>query len=257
MTPDHIIASNKYGRYCVPKSSSTRPAARTIIAGKVWEKDTIRFIAQNCGDGDIVHAGTFFGDFLPGLSRALRPDARLWAFEPSRENFLCAQETVALNVLANVTLTNAGLGARDGAGSLCVSASGEAHGGASRFVEQETADEVYETVPIVAIDDVIPQTRNVSVLQLDVEEYEQQALEGALGLLKRCLPLIILETLPRSAEWYERNILSLGYRDIGPVHHNRVLAPSDVEPGMVEMLTAMNQKRDVRRAQRRAARPAT
>jgi FkbM family methyltransferase len=255
--PDHVIASNKFGRYCVPKSSSARPAAKTILAGEIWEKDTIRFIARNCGDGDIVHAGTFFGDFLPGLSRALHPDARLWAFEPSRENFLCAQQTMALNDLANVTLTNAGLGARQGTGTLCISGNGKATGGSSRFVAQEAPGEVYESVPIVALDDVIPQSRNVTVLQLDVEEYEQEALEGALGLLKRCRPLLILETLPRSPDWHEHNILSLGYREMGEVHHNRVLAVSDV--AMMQVLrkhSAINLERAERRA-RRAARDAT
>jgi FkbM family methyltransferase len=255
--PDHIIASNKFGRYCVPKSSSTRPAAKTILAGEVWEKDTIRFIARNCGDGDIVHAGTFFGDFLPGLSRALHPAARLWAFEPSRENFFCAQRTMALNDLADVILTNAGLGARQGTGTLCISGDGQATGGSSRFVAQETPGEVYETAAIIALDDVIPPTRNVAVLQLDVEEYEQEALEGALGLLKRCRPLLILETLPRNLGWHEHNILSLGYRERGEVHHNRVLAVSDVE--MMQVLrkhSAINLERAERRA-RRVAREAT
>ncbi len=151
--PTTSSASNIYGRYCVPRSSCMRPAARTIIAGKVWEKDTIRFVAQNCGNGDVVHAGAFFGDFLPGLSQALHPDARLWAFEPSRENFLCAQETVALNGLANVVLANAGLGARQGTGTLCVSAGGEAHGGASVCLSRKSVlARAYETVPIAALD---------------------------------------------------------------------------------------------------------
>jgi len=254
--PEHIIGQNKYGRFCVPKSSSARPAAKAIIAGRVWEQKTIRFVANNCGDGDIVHAGTFFGDFLPGLSQALKQDARLWAFEPSRENFLCAQQTVALNDLRNVTLTNAGLGARSDTGSLCTSLNGEAHGGASRFVEQEATGEVCEAATIVALDDVIPNDRNVSVLQLDVEEYEQQALEGALGLLKRCRPLVVLETLPKNAEWYEQNILSLGYREVGEVHHNHVLVMPEVDRRVIEKLNAMNDRWTERRTKRRAVRAA-
>jgi len=254
--PNHIIGENKYGRFCVPKSSSARPAAKAILAGRVWEQGTIRFVANNCGDGDIVHAGTFFGDFLPGLSKALQPGARLWAFEPSRENFLCAQQTIALNDLKNVTLTNAGLGAREGIGSLCISLDGEAHGGASRLVEEKAAGEVYEAVPIVALDDMIPQDRHISVLQLDVEEYEQQALEGALSLLKRCRPLVVLETLPKSAEWHQQNILSLGYREIGEIHHNHVLATPDVDRRVIEKLRSMNDRWTERRAKQRAARTA-
>ncbi len=254
--PDHFVASNKFGRYCVPKSSSHRPASQTILAGEVWEEDTISLIARNCADGDVVHAGAFFGDFLPALSRALSPGARLWAFEPSRENFLCAQETVALNDLTNLTLTNAGLGARRRTGSLCVSSIEGAHGGASRFVDRETPGEVYENAEIVSLDDVIPHDRHISILQLDVENYEQQALKGGLELLKRCRPLLILELLPQNLKWHERNILSLGYRLSGLVQHNRVLTTAEREPQGFEDLMNKDRQRVERRAQRRAARRA-
>ena len=179
MIPDHIIASNKHGRYCVPKSSRSRPAAKAVLAGGVWEEKTISLMAMNCGDGDIVHAGTYFGDFLPGLSRALKSCARLWTFEPSYENFLCSQQTVALNDLTNVSLIHAGLGARSGEGSLCVSAAGEVQGGGSSFVQSKIPGAVYEDVQILALDDIVPPDRHVSVVQFDVEDYEQQAFKGA------------------------------------------------------------------------------
>jgi FkbM family methyltransferase len=256
MIPDHIIASNKYGRYCVPKSSQSRPAARAVLAGKVWEEKTISLMAMNCGNGDIVHAGTYFGDFLPGLSRALKPGALLWAFEPSNENFLCAQQTVALNNLKNISLIHAGLGARRGKGSLCISAAGEAQGGSSSLVQSKIPDAVYEEVRILALDDVVPPDRHVSVVQFDVEDYEQQALKGARDILKRCLPLIILEMLPKSPRWHERNILALGYREIGFVHRNRVLITSVSEPLGFDTLRDSSGERTEQRARRHAARNA-
>jgi hypothetical protein len=65
---------------------------------------------------------------------------------------------------------------------------------------------------------------------------------------------VILETLPKSADWYERHILSLGYREIGEVHHNHVLAMPDVAPGIAGTLSATSDRRTKRRARRRAAR---
>ena len=256
MIPDHIIASNKHGRYCVPKSSQSRPAARTVLAGEVWEEKTISLMAMNCGDADIVHAGTYFGDFLPGLSRALKPGARLWAFEPSHENFLCAQQTIALNDLTNVSLIRAGLGARSDEGSLCVSIAGEARGGSSSLMRSKKPDAVYEDVQILALDDVVPPERHVSVMQFDVEDYEQQALKGARNILKRCLPLLILEMLPQSRRWHERNILALGYRETGFVHRNRVLTTSISEPLGFDTLRDTPGERAMQRARRRAARKA-
>ena len=228
--PDHLIAANQYGRYCVPRSSQTRPAAAAVLAGNVWEAGVIAFMARNCGAGDIVHAGTYFGDFLPALSRALGNAAQLWAFEPSSENHACARRTVEMNNLRNVSLLHAGLGARADTKPLCIASLDGAWGGASHIVKEKPLDGVCEDVRIVALDEIVPRERNVSIVQLDVEGYEQQALKGALEILKRCLPILILENLPRNPKWHERNILALGYREIGAISRNRILTASPDDP---------------------------
>ena len=101
---------NEYGGYCLPESSLHRTAPRKVLRAKVYEPDTIAFMREHCGGGDVVHAGTYFGDFLPGVASALDPGCTLWAFEPNRENYRCANITALINDLDNVQLTNAGLG---------------------------------------------------------------------------------------------------------------------------------------------------
>ena len=66
-----VIAENAHGFYCVPRAAVQRPAARKIINGEVWEPETIDFVVRHCVDRSVVHAGAFFGDFLPAVSRAL------------------------------------------------------------------------------------------------------------------------------------------------------------------------------------------
>ena len=223
--PEHIIASNEHGTYCVPASSKSRPAAAAVLAGKVWERKTISFMADNCAGGDIVHAGAYFGDFIPGLSKALRDQAHLWAFEPSSENYACAKKTLELNAIANATLTHGALGARAGIKLLRTGApSYPAMGGASRVVKSEKPGFTHEDTRVVALDDVVPENRLVTIVQLDVEGFEKQALSGALQTIKRCMPILILETLPRDPDWFEREILSLGYREIAKIHANKVFS---------------------------------
>src|SRR5882672_2138462 len=96
------VSYNKYGGYCVPSSSVHRPAAQKILSGDVWEPDTIEFMVNHVGDGDIVHAGAYFGDFIPALSQACKPSAKLWTFEPNPENYRCALITIEINGLRNV-----------------------------------------------------------------------------------------------------------------------------------------------------------
>jgi FkbM family methyltransferase len=220
--PEHLIASNEYGTYCVPASSRLRPAARAVLAGKIWEPETVAFMAENCGEGDIVHAGTYFGDFIPGLSKALHTGALLWAFEPSSENYACARRTMELNGIANTTLTHAGLGARSELSLLCTGWPNRAMGGSSRLVRKKKPGFAYEEIRVVAVDEAVPAARTVTILQLDVERYEQQALAGALRTIKRCMPILILENLPEDSVWFEQTIIALGYRQDGKLHANTV-----------------------------------
>src|SRR5262249_33438548 len=91
---DCEVAYNAHGAFCGPGASRHRPAARAILAGRIWEPETLAFLAANGAGGDVVHAGAYFGDFLPALARACGPAGKVWAFEPNDENFRCAQVTV-------------------------------------------------------------------------------------------------------------------------------------------------------------------
>ena len=229
------IAYNKHGGYCVPLASRDRWPAQWVLWGEVHEPMTIECMTANCRDGDVVHAGAYFGDFLPALSWACGPDALVWSFEPNRENYRCASITLAINGIRNVELFNSALGDRRESRILATSdATGHALGGSSRILSREEdwgpapANEsgsgpdpglevagrhgrATETVQVLTIDEVVPPDRTVSVIHLDLEGHEHQALAGALQTIRRCSPLIIVETLPPE-DWLSANILALGYR---------------------------------------------
>lgn len=218
------LAYNRYGGYFLPESSLHRPAAQDVMNSGVFEPDTIDFMCANCGAGDIVHAGTYFGDFLPALSAACAADAKIWAYEPNDENFQCAQITTVINKLDNIVLENMGLGEKDG--TLYIRTKdefGRGLGGASYIVNESDYDAVLDQeIRLAAIDTIIPQDRNISIIQLDVEGHEQSVLAGALETIKRCKPVLILEIIPGcdllSTGWFASNILSLGYEKQCELH---------------------------------------
>ena len=223
-----VLASNRHGLYCVPITAMDRPAGRLVAAGDVYEPDTIDVITRHCGTGDVIHAGTYFGDLVPALSKGLATGATLWAFEPNRESFRCASITIALNGLTNVSLTHAGLGAICGMASIRMQdQTGRDLGGCSRIVPDDSQLPGCERVTVTTVDATVGAERAVSVLQLDVEGHEREALEGALKTIARCRPLLILELQPGTrlleSTWFADHILALGYHQTRTVHGNVVL----------------------------------
>jgi FkbM family methyltransferase len=225
-TLDATIAYNKYGGYCTPYATQKESVVQAILKGEVYEPNTIQYIIDHCGDGDVVQAGAFFGDFLPGIAKNISKHAKVWTFEPSAEFYRCAEITILLNNLTNVELFQVGLGAEKSELKLQVATKeGRQLGGASRIIDSENG----KFVPIVieTLDSMIPKDRNISILQFDLEGFEVPALKGAINTIKRCKPILILEILSHNDiltdDWFTENILSLGYEITGKVHNNTII----------------------------------
>ena len=216
------VAENRFGKYMVPPGVEQRPAARAVLDGRVYELRTIEFMRANAADGDIIHAGTFFGDFLPALSTAMAPGARIWAFEPNPGSCAAARATIALNQLENVTLTNAALSDRsDSLHFRTHSTEGVPQGGISKVVGKPGPGVI--EVAAAMLDYAVPLDRKVTILQLDVEGQEIEAMLGAFHMIHRWTPILILEDFTRDG-WIERNFRNLGYVRVGRLHGNYVFA---------------------------------
>lgn len=219
-----VISYNKYGGYCIPLSSLHRSAAQKILNGEIYEPETIEFLTKNSKNGDIVHAGTYFGDFLPALSRSINNNRKIFAFEPNPENYRCAKITIDINNIKNVELINQGLGSKRTKLKMKVFDDlNRPLGGGSKILKNNEGDNKRViNVEIVALDEVLPSSSNIKIIQLDVEGFEIPALLGAMNTIKRCHPILILENLPENS-WLEKHIFNIGYYISGNVHGNSIL----------------------------------
>jgi FkbM family methyltransferase len=223
----------------------------------VWEPDTLALTTEAASRGDVITAGTFFGDMLPALDGAAGAGSLVWAFEPNPVNFACASWTVRMNALTNVRLRHAAVGQAQGEGVVNLwDSTGRPAGGGSYLAD---ADPIRDrpsfpskahlrysaravrrfafsltrttTAPceIVALDEVVPPDRRVSMVQLDVEGYEEPALRGAIRILEAWRPAIILETVPtRSA--IMQDLVVLGYRERGRCEANTLFTSDAATP---------------------------
>jgi len=222
---DCCIAYNEHGGYCVPLASRHRLSVQTVLDGRVWEPDTLAFLASL--PDDLVHAGAYFGDFLPALARSRAAGDRVWAFEPNPENYRCASVTAEINGLANVELRNAGLGERRSTPLMRLwDADGRALGGMSHVLaaDAEAPPADVARVAVVTVDEAFPSDRKLSALQLDVEGFEVPALMGALATIRRCRPVIVVESVPDEA-WLTEHLFPQGYRAERKIHDNTVFVP--------------------------------
>ncbi len=228
---DHFIAKNKYGSYCVPQAFAAREVPRLLAEGKVYEPRTISQLRHFMGSGDIVTGGAFVGDFLPALSEALHPRAQIHSFEPAPITHAAAAYTLHLNGLSNVNLHNVAVGDAPDTLPLQVArgTGGPELAAAARIVPGETGDHVIN-VPVVRLDDLIPEDRIVSILHLDIEGFELRALMGAERLIRRNAPVIVLEAAKRRVQkLYKRTLRQhfphLRYHITEVVENNAIFIP--------------------------------
>ena len=100
-------------------------------------------------------------------------------------------------------------------------------GGTTRIVSNQNIGTT--EISIKKLDDVIPHNRQVSLIHLDVEGYEEKVLKGASDLIEKYKPLVILEvskniedTLAMMNKLGYEMIQSLEMRDWGQGIRNAV-----------------------------------
>jgi FkbM family methyltransferase len=185
-------------------------------------------ICRHAQSGDVVHAGAYFGDFLPALETGTPDGTMIWAFEPSEENFRCSQITVLINNLQRVRLFNAALGTTRGYARLVQADATGWPLGSGSYIDQESqaSDPGSSCVEVLALDSLLDPSRTVSVIHLDTEGFELSALEGAIETIGTHRPILILEKWNEAGiedqPWFRQHILESGYELIEEIEGNLV-----------------------------------
>lgn len=200
---DFVIAENPNGRFCVPKHYLHRPVPKMLVRGEIYEPETQEFLADLSSSGDIICGGAFVGDFLPRLDKAARPKGRVHTFEPNPVSFAAAQHTIELNGLTNCVLHQCGVGRSSGMVNLQIAKpNGNAMAARARVVSEKVENQTIE-IPIERLDNLISSDRVVAAIQLDIEGYEIDAIEGAVRIIRDNAPVIIVEAeKPRNQRQY-------------------------------------------------------
>lgn len=216
---NYILAENIYGKYYIPHESIHRPCPETLINKKVWEHATLKFIEYDYSTGDIIHAGTFFGDFLPFLSKILDKENKIYAFEPILRNYESTKLNIKLNNINNVKLFNNCLTDRNQEHKFKTFSNNVYLGGGSHITYDNNFDEVSKGIKIDKFKDEL---KNLSIIHLDVEGHEANVILGAREVIIKFKPTLILENIPNDktvTDFLKDN----GYKFYFKVNDNHIL----------------------------------
>lgn len=219
--------------YYVPDYAAHRPVAAKILAKRYVAPGLHQLVERVLArrPGSMISAGAFFGDMLPSFSR--KTPGRVYSFEPVVENYLLARAVVTDNNLPNVVLLHAGLGAEPGLADIGTSRIGKSHlGGAARVISGPQQAEFHsQRAPMLTIDQLA--IGDLSVIQLDLEGYELQALEGGADTIAAQQPVIIVEDNEQNCGQF---LAGLGYLEVGQVGRDHVYLPDAMAAEADELL---------------------
>jgi FkbM family methyltransferase len=111
-------------------------------------------------------------------------------FEPQPWAFNGIKKTLTKNGIKNVKVVNAGLSDKKGTIKFCSDGSGSSSVCTERSANKKKWTEVYD-IPIVTLDSY--KLKNVSIMKVDVEGHELNALMGAKKTILSSKPVIVLE----------------------------------------------------------------
>jgi FkbM family methyltransferase len=163
----------------------------------------------------VVDVGAFVG-FFSLLAALANRQSRVFAFEPMPDNAERLRRHIELNRLNNVEFVPAAVASASGSAELYHT--GSAHPSSTSLVRDfmDAHDNLHASVvPTVALDDFLDErgVDRVSLIKLDIETGEPEALRGMTRTLERDQPAIFCEVLNDGVAAQVQEILApLGYR---------------------------------------------
>jgi FkbM family methyltransferase len=168
-----------------------------------YEREVFAWLESRVGEFDVIveigaNVGVFTAFFGARLVAAGRPDARVFAFEPSTRAFHRLIENIDANQLSNVTAFNVALGSEVGLRDFYEPTGHLTNGSLVReFAGQFSAEVVARKVVTISgaeVEALVPAHSRV-LLKIDVEGAEAEVLDGLSGFIARYKPHIVLEVL--------------------------------------------------------------
>lgn len=195
-----VLRTRDYRLHAYPRKGTL---TRALVRRGGWEPVQTNVFRDLLQPGDLaIDAGANFGHYALTAAKRVGPTGQVIAFEPHPETFAMLEANCQLLEVDNVDAVQAGLGSEDG--TLRFYTDSENPGGHSYFdwnLRSEAARS--ETARVYALDSYLSRRNNgqrVSVIKIDVQGFEANVLNGAVGVIERDRPAVFCEVTPGALE---------------------------------------------------------
>lgn len=188
------------------------PEAFHWISYDGYEPESLRWIADNVEPGDTcLDVGGHIGVFSVLMAELVGPCGSVHTFEPFPPSLEIARKTMERNHLAGrLSVIRAAVDETDG-GTVDLF-TGEGTSEASLYGHKTHSATI--TVPRVSLDAYVERAGldRIDVIKMDIEGAEERALRGAIGILERHSPKLLVEVHGRDAVGSLDVLGARGYR---------------------------------------------
>lgn len=142
----------------------------------------------------VIDVGANIGLTAVNIAKIL-PDAKIYGFEPDKDNISRAEYLLKINHVENCRLINSGLGNERKDAKLFKVQSDNP--GMNRILKEseEITDVTFSEITVVTLDDFAKENKieNIDLIKIDVEGYELKVLEGASEIIRDSSPDLFIE----------------------------------------------------------------
>jgi FkbM family methyltransferase len=175
------------------------------LYGEAYEPQ-VSFMLKFVRSGDVViDAGANIGSMTIPLAQAVGPDGAVIAIEPQQFLYYVLCGNIAANNLYNVRAIHKAVEADSLQKLFCPSARLKSNDGVpfyddhlqhygGVFLTDEPRSDTDDVIQTIALDDL--ELPRLNFLKLDIEGAEVAALEGAEKTIRRCRPIMFIESMP-------------------------------------------------------------
>jgi FkbM family methyltransferase len=198
--------------------------------GAIWEENVVTLLRKYVkSDTTVIDAGAYIGTHTLFMSKYAGKRGRVYAFEPQRKAYRELVFNLKLNHIKNVVPLRFALGSGSEIIEMNPAAQGN-EGGTSIGQGGDKAE--LRTIDSFGF-------RNVSLIKIDVEGFEDYVIEGAKETIQRYRPILIVEIaggkdcqkapleMKVRLDRIKERIFKLGYSIKQMDRHNFLAKPSD------------------------------